>query len=104
MQACAQGRYSNEFRHAWVGKAHLIGMSLASLMNNRSAGAMAYRLHHEASRARRANTRQAASGTPSWSAWFLVREAVLPAHNKCPYQNIHREGCLDDLVWRILST
>jgi hypothetical protein len=55
MQACARGRYSNEFRHAWVGKAHLIGMSLASLMNNRSAGAMAYRLHHEASRMRRAN-------------------------------------------------
>jgi hypothetical protein len=46
MQACARGRYSNEFRHAWVGKAHLIGMSLVSLMNNRTAGAMAYRLHH----------------------------------------------------------
>jgi hypothetical protein len=55
MKACARGRYSNEFRHACVGKAHLIGMSLVSLMNNQSAGAMAYRLHHEASGARRAD-------------------------------------------------
>jgi hypothetical protein len=55
MQACARGRSTNEFGHACVGKPHLIGMSLVSLMNNQSAEAMAYRLHHEASRARRAS-------------------------------------------------
>jgi len=55
MQACARGRYNNEFGHAWVGKPHLVGMSLVSPMNNQSAGAMAYRLHHETRRARRAN-------------------------------------------------
>ena len=47
MQACARGRCSNEFGHAWVGKPHLVGMSLVSLMDNQSAGAMAYRLHRK---------------------------------------------------------
>jgi hypothetical protein len=55
MQACARDRYSNEFGHACVGKPHLVRMSVVSLMNNQSAGAMAYRLHYETRRAWRAN-------------------------------------------------
>jgi len=64
MQACARGRYSNEFGPACVGQPHLIGMSLVSLINNQSAGAMAYRLHHETRRARRANHASSRLGRP----------------------------------------
>jgi len=55
MQACARGRYGNEFGHAGLGKPRLVGMSLVPVMNNQSAGAMAYRLHHETRGVRRAN-------------------------------------------------
>jgi hypothetical protein len=103
MQACARGRYGNEFGHACLGKPRLIGMSLVPVTTSLQ------RPWHIActlkSGERGAQTmRQAASAAPLWRARFLRRETVLPAHNKGPSHNIHREGCLDDLVWRILST
>jgi len=55
MQACARGRYGNEFGRACLGKPRLVGMSLVPVMDNLSAEAMAYRLHYEIREARRAN-------------------------------------------------
>ena len=104
MKACARGWYSNEFDPSCVGKTRLVGMSLVSVMNKRFAGAWHIACTINLAERGAQKTRQVASDVTAWRGRFLRREGVLPAYNKGLHHNTLREGCVDNLVWRVLST